>query len=96
MAEGKAAGHDDHLIESRVARHKKARECWWAAPVSAALACVLVVVGMYVGDRLNDYREFRAKRALIDRATFYPGLTIDGVDISDMDYATALDRKSVV
>ena len=92
MSDNNAAGHEAHPPESRVARHRKSRECWWATPVSAALACVLVVVGMYAGDRLNDYREFRSKRALIDRKTFYPGLTIDGVDVSDMDYQTALSH----
>ena len=47
-------------------------------------------MGLYAGDRLGDYRMFRQKRALVDRQTFYPGLTIDGVDVSDMDFQTAL------
>jgi len=76
--------------ESRRARRRKAQNAWWAGPVSAALACTLLVVGLYVADRLGDYRAFLQKRAQVDRATFYPGLTIDGVDVSDMDYSTAL------
>jgi vancomycin resistance protein YoaR len=89
MSDSKAAGKAGSP-ESRAARRKKARECWWAGPVSAALVCVLVVIGVYAGDKLGQYRTFLQKRALVDRATFYPGLTIDGVDVSDMDYATAL------
>jgi vancomycin resistance protein YoaR len=78
--------------QSRVARRKKARQCWWAAPVSAALACTLLVVGMYCADRLGDYRVFLQKRALIDRATFYPGITVQGVDVSDMEYKAAFSH----
>ncbi len=88
MSDSKAAG-SARLPESRTARRKKARDSWWAGPVSAALVCVLVVIGLYVGDRLGDYRGFLQKRALVDRQTFYPGLTIDGVDVSDMDFQTA-------
>lgn len=88
MSDSKAAG-STRSPESRVARRKKTRDSWWAAPVSAALVCVLVVIGLYVGDRLGDYRSFLQKRALVDRHTFYPGLTIDGVDVSDMDFQTA-------
>jgi vancomycin resistance protein YoaR len=76
--------------QSRKARKKKARNVWWAGPVSAALVCTLVVVGLYCADRIGDYRDFLQKRAQVDRTTFYPGLTIGGVDVSDMDYATAL------
>ena len=89
MSDSKAAG-GARSPESRVARRKKARDSWWAGPVSAALVCVLVVIGLYVGNRLGDYRAFLQKRALVDRQTFYPGLTIDGVDVSDLDYQTAL------
>lgn len=89
MSDSKAAG-SARSPESRVARRKKVRDSWWAGPVSAALVCVLVVIGMYAGDRLGDYREFLRRRALVDRQTFYSGLTIDGVDVSDMDFATAL------
>lgn len=90
MSDSKAAGQKARSPESRAARHRKARVSWWAGPVSLALVCVLIVVGFYSADRLGDYREFLRKRAMIDRATFYPGLTIDGIDVSDMDYATAL------
>ena len=89
MSDSKAAG-GARSPDSRVARRKKARDKWWAGPVSAALICVLVVIGLYVGNRLGDYRVFLQKRALVDRQTFYPGLTIDGVDVSDLDYQTAL------
>ncbi len=90
MSDRKAAGQAARSPESRAARRKKARQSWWTGPVSAALACVLAVVGLNVGQRLSVYQGFLEKRALVDRATFYPGLTIDGVDVSDMDYATAL------
>ena len=89
MSDSKAAGKA-RSPESRAARHKKARECWWAGPVSAALVIVLAVIGLYVGDRIGNYRAFLQKRALVDCATFYPGIRIDGVDVSDMDYQTAL------
>lgn len=88
MSDSKAAG-SARLPESRTVRRKKARVSWWAGPVSAALVMVLVVIGLYVGDRLGDYRGFLQKRALVDRQTFYPGLTIDGVDVSDLDFQTA-------
>jgi vancomycin resistance protein YoaR len=87
MSDSKAAGQE---ARSRAARRKKARDRWWAGPVSVALVCVLVVIGLNVADRLGSYRVFLQKRAQVDRATFYPGLKIDGVDVSDMDYATAL------
>jgi len=90
MSDSKAAGQKARSPESRTARRKKARESWWAGPVSAALVCVLVVIGLNVADRLGSYRAFLQKRAVVDRATFYPGLTVDGVDVSDMNFATAL------
>lgn len=86
----KKAGQKARSPESRIVRKKRARQIWWAGPVSAALVCTLVVVGMYAADVLGDYRAFLEKRALVDRSTFYPGITIDGVDVSDMDYQTAL------
>jgi vancomycin resistance protein YoaR len=89
MSENKA-GQKARSPESRMARKKRAQQVWWAGPVSAALICTLVVVGLYAVDVLGDYRTFLAKRALVDRSTFYPGITIDGVDVSDMDYQTAL------
>ncbi len=88
MSDSKAAG-SARSPESRVARRKRVRASWWAAPVSAALICVLVVIGLNVGGRLGDYRAFLHKRAVVDRQTFYPGLTIDGVDVSDMDFQAA-------
>lgn len=89
MSDSKAAGNV-RSPGSQGARRRKARDSWWAGPVSAALACVLVVIGLNAWERLGDYREFLRRRALVDRQTFYPGLTIDGVDVSDMDFATAL------
>lgn len=89
MSENKA-GRKARSPESRAVRKKKARQIWWAGPVSAALVCTLVVIGLYAADVLGDYRVFLEKRALVDRPTFYPGLTIDGVDVSDMEYQTAL------
>ena len=90
MSDSKASGQKAQSPESRVARRKKSRQCWWAGPVSLALACVLVVVGLYVADKMGEYRAFMQKRAQVDRTTFYPGLSIEGIDVSDMDYATAL------
>lgn len=75
---------------TRKERRIRARACWWAAPVSAALVCVLGVILLYCFGSLRNYAVFLQKRQAVDRATFYPGLTLEGVDLSDLTLEQAL------
>lgn len=74
---------------SRKERRRRARHCWWALPVSAALVCVLGAIALYWAGEFRAYASFLQKRQAVERATFYEGLTLEGVPLADMTLAQA-------
>lgn len=71
---------------------KKQRNDWWAMPVSLVLLCLLAAMGYLATNSVGRYANFREMRMLVERQTFYPGITIDGEDVSDYTKNQALSK----
>jgi len=56
----------------------------WAGPLSALMLMVLCGLGVVGYAQWNQYSVFTAMRETVDRPTFYPGVVVEGVDISGM------------
>lgn len=88
----KRPGHSQ-VDYARAARRKKQRaqqRAWWSAPVICVTVCALAAVVVFGGGALARWQSFRAQRAQVERGTFYPGVTVDGVDVSAMTLNDAL------
>lgn len=72
--------------------HYKSSGSWWAAPVSASLIVVIVVICSYIAIEAGNYIDFMGKLNAVERSTFYDGVSIDGVDVSDMTIDQALSE----
>ena len=78
---------------ARAARRKKKRarqRAWWSAPVICVTVCALAAVVVFGGGALARWRGFLAQRAQVETSAFYPGITVDGVDVSAMTLSQAL------
>ena len=73
-------------------RHQKARNTSsWALPVIASMCCVLLVLVFVFALFMRGYGQFRTMRSTVERNAFYPGVTVDGVDVSEMTLNDALN-----
>lgn len=73
--------------------HKKQKTfAWWRTPVLCVCACILVAVVVFSFSAVGRWRSFRAASAQLASDYFYPGITVDGVDLSGMTLQDALTR----
>ena len=52
--------------------------------------CALAAVTVFGGGALSRWQDFQGARAQVETGTFYPGITVDGVDVSGMTLDQAL------
>ena len=64
----------------------KVKEVWWAAPVAIAMAAVLVVLGGFFVRQFGIYGQFLQKKYMVSRAAFYPGVSLEGIDVSEQSF----------
>ena len=86
----------DLFMESRPARKKggtppskpaKAPFRW----IDFCLAAAIVVMAILAIHQQSAYAEFLRMRAVVDQQTFYEGTTVEGVDVSGMTLANAIE-----
>ncbi len=70
----------------------KVRSAWWAAPVAVAMGAVLIVTGIFITAQVSGYAQFIKKKAAVDRQTFYPGVSVNGQDLSQLTMDQAQRR----
>ena len=74
------------VVKRRAPRRRKALRRRsggrWAGPLSALMLMVMCALGVLCYAQWNQYTVFTAMRETVDRATFYPGVVIEGVDVS--------------
>ncbi len=78
---------------SRGAKGRRSQDrqpAWWSVPVLCVALCALAAVGVFGGGALSRWREFQVARAQVESGTFYPGITVDGVEVSAMTLDQAL------
>ena len=63
-------------------KRKKQKSSWWAWPVTLIMLVVLGGVGLTVSKEIRNYEEFKVMRETVSFEGFYPGIVIDGVDVS--------------
>lgn len=85
-----------HAAHSRSARRAKARRkarmhrtAWGALAAACAVVCAMIVG--FSALSIMRYAEFLEMRAYLDRDTFYPGVKVDGVELSGYTLPDALD-----
>lgn len=76
--------------QSRRARRRK--NVWWATPVAMAMAAVLALLMIFVGSSIYGYARFLNMKGAVERDTFYPGVYLDGQDLSAMTLDEAMDK----
>ncbi|MBE5773727.1 MAG: hypothetical protein E7337_07310 [Clostridiales bacterium] len=67
-------------------RKKKNRTSGWDIFLSVGIACMLGFM-LWQG---TQYVNFLSMKQAVDRQTYYPGTTIEGIDVSDMTYDAAV------
>lgn len=67
---------------SQKKRKKKSGSAWWAWPVTIIMLAVLSGVGLFVSKEMENYRDFVVMRETVSFEGFYPGIVIEGVDVS--------------
>ena len=86
-AKRRSASHGTRKRKS--ARKKKSS--WWAWPVTIVMLLVLVGVAAIVLRERAAYQEFLTVREMVDRDTFYDGVTIDGQSVAGYSYDQVMD-----
>lgn len=61
------------------------------SPMSAFLLMIILCLCGFGYWRVQEYQELCRMKAIVSRQTFYEGVTVDGVDVSQMTLAQALD-----
>ena len=77
-------------VASAPKRKYRARDAWWAVPVSMSMAAVLIVLMGFAGQQARAYAGFVEKKKAVGRQTFYPGVALQGEDLSGYTYDQAL------
>ncbi|MEG1605921.1 MAG: VanW family protein, partial [Clostridia bacterium] len=72
-------------------RRKKQRVAWWSTPVAMVMTLILSAVVVFSIGALVRGTRFNQQVEAVSRDTFYPGITVDGQDVSTMTLAQALD-----
>lgn len=65
---------------------------WWVAPVTMVMLALLGVMGYLATNALNRQASFQMMRATVERDTFYPGVTINGTDVSSVTLNDAMAK----
>lgn len=63
-------------------KRRKNKNPWWSWPVTVIMLVILSSVGLIINREMAQYREFTVMRATVSFDGFYPGISIDGVDVS--------------
>lgn len=66
------------------------RRSWWSGPVTAVMGGILFVLVAALVMSIAQYRAFRAMRAAVETDRFYPGITVDGQELSGKTLPEAL------
>ena len=82
------------LTRKRAPRKAKAREerrlfPFWTLLVLALCALVWVFGAKVYSDQMAEYEAYAAVRKAVSRDTFFPGVTVDGADLSGMTFEQA-------
>lgn len=86
----KPAPHSRSARRAKAKRRARMKRTAWGS-LSALFACVcLLIVGFCTLSTMR-YFEFLEMRAYLDRDTFYPGVTVDGTDLSGYTLTDAMD-----
>lgn len=73
--------------------HKQKQNlAWWRTPVLCVCVCILVAVAVFSFSAIGRWRSFRTASAQLSSDFFYPGITVDGVDLSGMTLQEALGQ----
>lgn len=92
-AQGRAARRKSAKVNYARAGKGRAQErqpAWWSVPVMCVALCALAAVTVFGGGALSRWQDFQGARAQVETGTFYPGITVDGVDVSSMTLDQAL------
>ncbi len=65
-------------------RRKPVKQAWWATPVALCMLSVLLLLCSFMVAEIRGYAGFLQKKQHVDRATFYPGVSVESVDLSQM------------
>lgn len=63
-------------------KKRKKKSSWWAWPVTLIMLVILGGIGLTVSKEIRNYEEFKIMRTTVSFEGFYPGIVIDGVDVS--------------
>ncbi len=71
-------------------KRRKPKISWWSAPVTAVMGCILFVIVAAFFMSTVQYSRFRAMRQAVETDRFYPGIAVNGVDMSGKTLEGAL------
>ena len=63
-------------------RRKSSKSAWWSWPVTIIMLFILTFVGLFVSKEMKNYEDFKVMRETVSFEGFYPGVSIEGVDVS--------------
>ena len=63
-------------------KKKKKQRAWWPIPVTVVMVAILAFLGATAMREKRQYEDFIVMRETVDVAGFYPGVSIDGTDIT--------------
>ncbi|MDL2206116.1 VanW family protein [Eubacteriales bacterium OttesenSCG-928-N13] len=74
---------------SRASR-RKSKQAWWSTPIAMAMMALLVLLGSFLVVEVKGYADFLVQKNSVTRGTFYPGVSVEGIDLSNMTLDQAL------
>lgn len=77
----KAAGKSKISGKKRKKKNSKKKTPWWCTPVVVVTILILTTAGMLVSKETKAYEEFKSMRQTVSFDGFYPGISIDGVNV---------------
>ena len=72
------------------ARKKKKKTAWWAWPVTVVMIVILAGLGVTAVHEKQQYEQFTLMREAVDVSGFYPGIRVEGRDVSGRSYNEVL------
>ena len=73
-------------------RKKKQKNTWWTWPVSIVMIVILAGLGVVAAHEKQQYDQFNLMRSAVDVSGFYPGIRIEGRDVSGRSYNDVLSE----
>ena len=86
----KPAPHSRSARRAKAKRRTRVKRTMYGS-LSAVFALICLLIGGFGALSTTRYFDFLEMRAFLDRDTFYPGMTVDGVDLSGYTLADAVD-----